>query len=267
MILQALRSAIFYILFFLVTLVLATLVTLGLLLPPYSRKIAFAIATFWTRVQEFLLRFIVGIRTRVEGLENLPDGPCIIASKHQSDWDTIALYRRLSQPAFIAKSELFKIPLLGTTLRLMDIISIDRKRKGGSLPGLLEQGKATIEKGRRIFIFPEGTRKAPLAPTNYRFGVAKLYEHLGVPVVPVALNSGLFWGRNSLILWPGTATARILEPIPPGMDAAKMHEEMTRMIEKASTTLILEEVDKGLTRPITPGLAGRIAQARAEQAG
>jgi 1-acyl-sn-glycerol-3-phosphate acyltransferase len=261
MIVQAIRSAIFYILFFLLTLVLVIIVALGALIPPWSRKIALSIAHFWTKANQVLLRFIVGIRTEVTGQENLPKGTCIIACKHQSDWDTIAMYPVLSYPAFIGKIELFKIPLLGTTFRLMGTIAIDRKKRGGSLPDLIKQGHQRIESGQSIFIFPEGTRKEPLASPNFRFGTAKLYEALNVPVVPVALNSGLFWGRNSLILWPGIARARILEPIEPGLSATQMHEKMSADIEKVSTELILQAVEEGLSRPIDPELQKRIALA------
>ena len=262
MIIQAIRSIIFYAMFFLVTALLSALAALSLLIPPISKKATLTIAVFWCKTNQFLLRFIVGIRTQITGQENLPDGACIIAAKHQSDWDTIALYPELSYPCFTAKKELFNIPLLGTTFRLMDTISIDRKKRGGALKGLLEQAQERVNNGRRIFIFPEGTRKAPLAEPNFRFGTAKLYETLNVPVVPVALNSGLFWGRNSKILWPGIARAHILKPIEPGLSAMEMHEQMSAVIEKESTKLILAAVDKGITRPITPGLADRIKLAQ-----
>ncbi len=231
MIIQAVRSAVFYAMFFLITLVLTLIVVLSLLIPPISEKVTLSIANFWCRTNQFLLRYLVGIRTIVTGQENLPEGPCIIASKHQSDWDAIALYPELSYPCFTGKKELFKIPLLGTTIRLMGTISIDRKKRGGAIKGLLEQSKQRIGIGRRIFIFPEGTRKAPLAEPNFRFGTAKLYEVLDVPVVPIALNSGLFWGRNSKILWPGIARAHILKPIETGLSPEEMHAQLTAAIE------------------------------------
>lgn len=215
---------------------------------------------------QLLLRVIVGIRTRVTGLENLPEGPCIVASKHMSDWDTIALYPLLSNPSFIAKKELFRIPLLGSALKTLNIISIDRKKRGGALKSMLEQGRDRISQGTKLFIFPEGTRKKPLAPPNYRTGASKLYESLDVPLVPVALNSGLFWGRNSIILWPGTASARILPPIAPGLSAEEAHERMSKAIEDATTELILEAVNKGLSSPVSDEFRQRIDQARQKPA-
>ncbi len=262
MVIQAVRSGIFYTLFFLITTILSLVAALSLLVPPISQKATMAIANFWCRINLFLLRYVVGIRSVVTGIENLPEGACIIASKHQSDWDTITLYPLLSHPSFTAKKELFKIPLLGTTLRLMDTISIDRKKRGGALLSLLEQSQRQIKKGRRIFIFPEGTRKPPLAEPNFRFGTAKLYETLNVPVVPVALNSGLFWGRNSKILWPGIARAHILKPIEPGLSAHEMHEQMSTAIEEESTRLILQAVEEGLSRPISPELRAAITKAQ-----
>lgn len=262
MVIQAVRSGIFYALFFLITTILSLLAALSLLIPPISQKATLAIAVFWCRINSFLLRYVVGIRSVVTGVENLPEGACIIASKHQSDWDTITLYPLLSHPCFTAKKELFKIPLLGTTIRLMDTISIDRKKRGGALKSLLEQSQQRVKNGRRIFIFPEGTRKTPLSEPNFRFGTAKLYETLNVPVVPIALNSGLFWGRNSKILWPGIARAHILKPIEPGLTPEEMHEQMSTAIEKESTRLILQAVDEGLTRPISPELRAAISKAQ-----
>lgn len=263
MIIQAIRSVIFYAMFFLVTAVLSAVAALSLLIPPISKKTTLNIAILWCKINQFLLRFLVGIRTEITGQENLPEGACIVASKHQSDWDTIALYPELSSPCFTAKKELFNIPLLGTTFRLMDTISIDRKKRGGALKGLLEQAQQRVDMGRRIFIFPEGTRKQPLAEPNFRFGTAKLYETLNVPVVPVALNSGLFWGRNSKILWPGIARATILKPIAPGLTAEEMHSKMIAAIEKETTKLILQAESEGITRPISPELAQNLSKARA----
>ncbi len=262
MILQAVRSAIFYLFFAVVTLVLATVATLGVLVPPLSRRIAHGCAFYWTRIVSFLLWVIVGIRSEVTGQENIPEGACIIASKHQSDWDTVALYPELAHPAFIAKVELLKIPLVGITMREMGTIFLNRKKRGGAIASLIEQGEKTLSAGGRIFIFPEGTRRLPLGKTDYRFGVAKLYDALNVSVVPVALNSGLFWGRNSLILWPGTAKATFLPPIPPGLGEKEMHRQMATAIEKESTRLILEAVDRGLTRPIDPEFRERIKLAK-----
>ncbi len=262
MIVQAIRSAIFYLLFFITTLILSTIASIGALIPPWSQKIARTIANIWAKTTGVLLFLTVGIKIKVTGLENLPNTPCIVASKHQSDLDTIALYPNLGDPAFIAKIELFRIPLLGTVIRAMGTISVDRKKKSTALRDLIEQGRNRIENGQNIFIFPEGTRKAPLAPPNFRFGTAKLYEELNVPVVPVALNSGLFWGRNSLILWPGTTKIEVLPAIMPGLPAKELHEKMITAIDTNSRKLVMDAVDEGLSRPIDAEFRDRIEKAR-----
>lgn len=262
MIVQALRSAIFYLQFFLLTAVLTIIIVLCTPFPKAQLAVTKSFAMFWTAWMKGALRWIVGIRTRVEGLENVPEGGALIASKHQSDWDVIALYPLLDHPAFIAKKELFDIPAFGTALRTLKTIEIDRSRGGAGIPGMIEQARETLKAGRKIFIFPEGTRKAPFEPANYRSGTTRMYGALDVPIVPVALNSGLTWGRNSLILWPGTATARFLEPVPPGLDEDEAQKLYTSRIEAETLKMSLEAVDRGVTRPLDGEMRDRIATAR-----
>jgi len=263
MVLQAIRSAIFYLILFVFTALLAIGAILFTPLPAAQLRVTRAFATTWTAVMRFLLRYLVGIRTVVEGSEHIPTDGALIAAKHQSDWDVVALYPLLDHPAFIAKKELFDIPVFGSALRTLGIIMIDRSKGGRGIAGMIEDARRVVATGRNIFIFPEGTRRAPFAEPNYRFGTARLYESLNVPLVPVALNSGLCWGRNSLILWPGTARARFLEPIPPGLSAEEVHKLYAGRIEAVSRDLGLQAVDKGLTRPIDDKLRDRIAAARA----
>ena len=122
---------------------------------------------------------------------------------------------------------------------------------------------AAVERGCRIVIFPEGTRRAPLADPDYRQGIVRLYMELNVPVVPVALNSGLFWGRNSLIIWPGTAEAKFLPAIEAGLPANVFQDRLNKAIEPESDALILKAVDNGISRPIGPELQRRIDALRA----
>ena len=116
----------------------------------------------------------------------------------------------------------------------------------------------SLANGARIIIFPEGTRKAPLEPHDYRYGIVRLYEGLNVPVVPVALNSGLFWGRKSPLLWPGTARARFLPAIPPGLPGEEFRNRLIEAIEGETNRLILRAYDEGLSRPISPGLREKL---------
>jgi 1-acyl-sn-glycerol-3-phosphate acyltransferase len=213
-----------------------------------------AIGRYWGRSNTAFLRHVVGIRTDVEGAENIPKGGCIVASKHQSDWDIISLIPYMALPAFIAKKQLMDIPFFGWAARALNTISIDRSAGSEAIPKMLEDARDKLAHGSEVIIFPEGTRKAPLADPDYRYGVTRMYVALGAPVVPVAVNSGLFWGRNSLVLWPGTARARILPPIPPGLPADEFQRRLEETIESASNALALAAYREGLSRPVPPAL-------------
>ena len=202
------------------------------------------------------------MRTEVTGAENLPQGSCIIAAKHQSDWDILALLPHVARPAFIAKKQLLDIPFFGWAARRFDTISIDRARGGEALPQLIEGARDALARGRQVIIFPEGTRRPPLAEPDYRWGTAKLYEALGAPVVPVAVTSGLYWARNSLVLWPGTARAHILPPIEPGLPIEAFYQRLVDVIETETNAMILADVDNGLSGPVTPRMRRRIEALR-----
>ena len=156
-----------------------------------------------------------------------------------------------------------RIPFFGWAARSLDCIEVDRKKGAEAIPLMMAQAHAAIERGCRIVIFPEGTRKAPLAKPDYRQGVGRLYAELKVPVVPVALNSGLFWGRNSLIIWPGQAEAKFLPPIEPGLPPDVFLDRLKKAIDSESDSLILGAAEKGLSRPISAAIArsSRPAQA------
>ncbi|WDR04618.1 lysophospholipid acyltransferase family protein [Devosia rhodophyticola] len=209
-----------------------------------------------------LLRLFGGIKTRVSGEENIPEGGCIIAAKHQSDWDVFAIFPYTGRPAYIVKKELMRLPFFGRAARTLDCIEVDRSKGAKAIPLMMEQAHAAVARGCRIVIFPEGTRRSPLAKPEYRQGIGRLYAELGVPVVPVALNSGLFWGRNSLLLWPGTAEAKFLPPIEPGLAPDVFTKRLKKAIEPESTDLILTAVDRGLARPIDKKLRQAIDDAR-----
>lgn len=267
MIVQAIRSLIFYVLFLGQTVVLAIMVGTMALVAGRWFSSGLAIGKYWGRSNLFLLRWVVGIRTEVTGAENIPEGACIIASKHQSDWDIFAILPHTVRPAFIAKKELMDIPFFGRAARTLETITLDRKLGGEAIPAMNESARGAVGRGCQIVIFPEGTRAKPLQPGTYKFGTAKLYAALDVPLVPVAVNSGLCWGRNSLILWPGTARARFLEPIPPGLSADEMHERMTKAIEQASDELALQAAEEGISRPLSPQMQAYLAQLRQSASG
>jgi len=258
MIVQAIRSLIFYLLFLGQTTILAIIVGTMALFARGWFQLGWWIAEYWVASNLFFLRWVVGIRTEIRHPERIPEGGCIIAAKHQSDWDIFAILPHAQRPAFIAKKELMRIPFFGWAAKALETISVDRSKGSGAIPAMMDDARAAVSRGCRIIIFPEGTRKAPLADPDYRYGTARLYDGLNVPVVPVALNSGLFWGRNSLVLWPGTATAEFLEPIPPGLPTEEFQALLKERIETGTNRLIAEAADKGLTRPISAQLREKL---------
>ncbi len=255
---QAVRTALFYLVFIGQTAVLAIIVGIIGLVARGRTPLGWALAQYWCWSNIHILRWIAGVRTDVSGDEHIPPGGCIIASKHQSDWDVFAVFPHTGRPAYIVKKELMRIPFFGWAARSLDCIEVDRQKGAEAIPEMMRQARDAIGRGCRIVIFPEGTRKAPLAPPDYRQGIVRMYVELGVPVVPVALNSGLFWGRNSLVIWPGTARARFLPAIEPGLAPDVFLDRLKKAIETDSDRLILEAAEEGLTRPVGPELAGRI---------
>eukprot|EP00873_Tetraselmis_striata_P031565 jgi/Tetstr1/451829/TSEL_038865.t1 len=264
MIVQAIRSAVFYLLFFAHTIILAIIIGLMSRLTPNLKSVGWNLAQYWNSANLFFLRWIVGIRTEVTGAENIPAGGCIIGAKHQSDWDIFAVLPHVGHPAFIAKKELLDIPLFGWAARWMDTISVDRKKGKDALPAMMDEARAALGKGCRVIIFPEGTRRAPLDTPAYRSGIVRMYLAMDVPVVPVALTSGLYWGRNSPVLWPGTARAKFLEPIPPGLPGDEFLKTLIARIETETDAMVLEDARKGLARPISPRLRARLNELEAK---
>ena len=182
--------------------------------PPSIRRYA----AFWMRGVHLALAWIVGLRFRVQGLEHLPDGPCIIASKHQSSFETLLFHTIRPDIAIGLKEELIRIPLFGWYLKIAQNIAIDRGGAAKAMRSLVKGAETAVENGLSILIFPEGNRRPVDAAPDYKPGVAALYKALDVPVVPVGLDSGRFWPRRSFAKRPGMITVRFLEPIPPGLD-------------------------------------------------
>ena len=212
------------------------LVSLPLLLAPASW--VWKAGHLWIDGTFLLLRLFCGIRYRELGFENLPNGPAIIAAKHQSTWETLFLSRRLNQPAFVLKQELLSIPLFGWFMRKIGMIAVDRSGKAAALKKMVKDAGAAFAQGRQIIIFPEGTRVAPGQHRPYQPGIAALYGQLDVPVVPVALNSGLFWGRGAWVKKPGEIQVQYLPPIAPGLDRRAFMAELEKRLEPAAQALL-----------------------------
>lgn len=210
------------------------------LLPFWDRRRVRAYARFWERGIHALLAGLVGLRYEVRGLDRLPPGPILVASKHQSAWETLVFHLLIPDLVVGLKDELTRIPLFGTYLLRAGNIRIDRGGAARALKSLVDGARAAVARGESVLIFPEGTRRDPGAPPDYKPGVAALYRALGVPCVPVALNSGLFWGRRSFLKYPGTVTVEFLEPIPPGLDRATFLRTLEERIETATARLLAE---------------------------
>jgi 1-acyl-sn-glycerol-3-phosphate acyltransferase len=231
------RSVLFNVLFYLNLLVhlIAALPTLVL-----PRRAIIEVARFWARTNIWLLRLTCGVRVEFRGLSRIPPGPLLVAAKHQSLWETFALLIWLPDPAYIMKRELMWIPFFGWYLMKADQVPIDRKAGSQALAEMNERARIEAARGRQILIFPEGTRRAPGTPPAYKFGVAHLYANLGVPCLPVAINTGLFWPRRKFMRYPGTAVIEFLEPIAPGAERDAFFEELKRAIEEACDRLLRE---------------------------
>jgi 1-acyl-sn-glycerol-3-phosphate acyltransferase len=209
-----------------------------LLLAP--RRWAMAGLALHGRTCVALLSLICGTKLEVRGHDRLPKGACLIVAKHQSAWDTFALVPLLRDPAIVLKDELKWIPVYGWFCVKFQHIFVKRDKAASALKALIRDAKERVASGREVFIFPEGTRAAPGAAPDYKPGYVALYEALGVPAVPLALNSGLYWPRRSFLRYPGTIIVAFLEPLPPGLPRPEFRRRIEAAIEDASSALIAE---------------------------
>ena len=208
---------------------------LPLLLVP--RRVLAVFVHIWLRGIAVVADRILGLRYELRGIENRLAGPAIYASKHQSAWET--LFFRLFVPdcAFVLKRDLMWIPLWGWYVWRMGMIGIDRTAGVRSIKKMIAHAHGVLAAGRSIVVFPQGTRVAPGAEGAYLPGIAALYGELGVSVVPVALNSGVFWPRRRFVKFPGIITVEFLKPIAPGLDRREFMTLLEEQIEQASARL------------------------------
>jgi len=234
-----LRSVIFNVLFY-VNLTVHMIVALPTLVLPYPclRVIirSYASTSLW------LLRVVCGTKVEWRGIKKIPHGACIIACKHQSLWETFSLYAVLDDPAYVLKRELMWLPLFGWYMWRAGLIPIDRAAGIAALRRMTARSLKALSGAhpRQIVVFPEGTRRPPGAEPSYKPGIVYLYNKAGVPVVPLALNSGVFWPRRSWLRLPGTIVAEALDPIPPGLDKDTFFTRLQNDIETASQRLLRE---------------------------
>ena len=197
-------------------------------------------AQTWGRVNLVLLRVVAGIDYEVRGREKIPRGPILVAAKHQSAWETFALLTLFDNPAIILKRELQWIPVFGWLTVKARMVPVDRGAGARALTALAERARIELAAGRQLIIFPEGTRRPVGAEPRYTRGIVHLYATAGVPCVPVALNTGLFWPRRSIMLRPGKVVVEILDPIAPGLDRDEFFERLKSGIETATARLLVE---------------------------
>lgn len=224
----ALRALLFYLSFFGSGAVLLTSALPALLMP---RRVTIAVGERWSRFTLGALRMFCGISHEIRGRENIPAAPCIIAAKHQSTWDTFAFPLVFDDAAYVIKRELLRIPVYGWLMVKAAMVPVDRAAGAKALRGMVRTARVRLAAGRSIVIFPEGTRTVPGERRTYQPGVAALYGQLGVPVVPVRLNSGHFWPRRSFLKRPGLIVVEILPPILPGLSRRDFMHELETAIE------------------------------------
>lgn len=237
-----LRSIAFNVLFYLNTLVYL-IIALPTFFMPYTAILE--VAKSWGRVNLVLLRVVAGVKYEIRGREKIPPGAILVAAKHQSAWETFALVPLFPNPVFILKRELQWIPIFGWLTIKGRMVPVDRRKGAKALSAMIERARIELALQRQLIIFPEGTRRPAGAEPAYKHGVAHLYVAEGVPCVPIALNSGLFWPRRSILRYPGTVVMEILDPIPPGLGRDEFFARLQDAIEPATARLIEEAKAKG----------------------
>ena len=229
------RSIVFYVLLGLWT------ILMGIICTPYlffkfedMRKPV----NFWILGIFKLLKIICKITYEIKGNENIPDYPCLIASKHQSAFETFALYYHLNNSIFIHKKQLFKIPIFGQYLKKSNMISIERSEGTSAMRKILRETKERISSGNSIIIFPEGTRKKPNEIANYKSGIVGIYEETKSNILPVAVNSGKFWPKDTFIKKPGHIIISFLKVIPYGLKRSDLLKKIEEVIEQETKKII-----------------------------
>jgi 1-acyl-sn-glycerol-3-phosphate acyltransferase len=231
------RALLFNVYFFVLT--TFGLLAYWLLLPLPRPKFQSAVR-LWQRLVFGGLKVICGLTWEVRGRARIPQGAAVFACKHQSAWDTMAFYALVADPAYVLKKELLGIPFWGWYVAKTRQIVVDRRAGMRALKDVAAQAAERLAAGRQVVIFPQGTRVAPGDARPYQPGIYAIVAATEAPVFPVALNSGLFWGRRRFLKYPGTLTVEILEPMPEGLDRKAFMAELERRIEQASDRLAAE---------------------------
>ena len=205
------------------------------------RQEAWKIVRCWAYSHLWLQHKIIGNTYEFRGQEHLlGETGFILAAKHQSNWETYTKVLFLPDPTFVIKRELTYIPLFGWYMKKMNLVPVDRGKRGVALASMTKHSKTQFHNGRQIIIYPEGTRRSPGAEPAYKYGIVHLYHELQAPVVPMALNSGLFWPKKSMIVYPGKIMLEFLPAIEPGLGKEAFKAQLEDRIESASNRLLQE---------------------------
>lgn len=240
------RSTLFAVAFYGATAVMSVLYLPLMALPrPVFRRLCFA----WARMMVAMVKAVLGIRYELRGVENLPDGPAIYASKHQSAWDVLIFNIIVPECAYVLKRELYKIPLWGWYVRRIGSVGVDRAAGARALKDMVAQTVALLDQGRSIVVFPQGTRTPVGERRPYLPGAAALYLGTDCPVIPVALNSGVFWPRRKFRKTPGVITVEFLPPIEAGLDRRAFLKRLEADIEGATRRLEARNPDDHASTP------------------
>ncbi len=235
------RSIIFNIFFYGFTTLVCLLLMPALLFP---RSVVLGVTKLYLNGVRVIEKYILGLTYEIRGQQNLPkDGAYIVAAKHQSAYETMKLHALFGDPTIVLKKELLNIPIFGAFLKKIDVIPIDRSSKEDAIKAIVSGAKRMQENNRPIVIFPQGTRTATNATTTqkpYKGGIVKMYSNTDLPVIPMALNSGLFWGRNSFFKKPGKVIFEFLSPIETGLPDKKVMKAIEDRIEEKSYALMRE---------------------------
>lgn len=207
------RSALFNLVFFAASLLMTLLATPARLVSPDH---VLPVAIWWARILVAAARVICGIRLEVSGLERIAPGVALIASRHQSAFDTFVWLTLLPRCCYVVKDDLLRIPLFGGLITASGMIAVDRSAGAAAIRALLREADRAVREQRQIVIFPEGTRGDPGRTGALQPGVAALAARTGLPVIPIATNSGFCWGRKAFLKRPGTIRIAIGMPIPAG---------------------------------------------------
>jgi 1-acyl-sn-glycerol-3-phosphate acyltransferase len=230
----ALRSIVFAVLFYGLFAIAAPLAALLSIVLPRSLP---GFARAWSQTWLAVYRGVCGVSYEIRGREFLPRGGCVLAMKHQSVWDTCALFAIFDRPVYVFKSELRWIPFFGWSLMRLGCVPVKRGTGKFALDDMVAGTRIALAQSKQVVIFPEGTRTMVGQQPKYKTGISYLYEQLGVACVPVALNSGLLWPRRKFLRPPGRIVVEILPPIAPGMPRKEMLDHLVSVIEAASNRL------------------------------